>query len=147
MSWRFGDAVADCPSHSDVITAMKVGAVAVRRYSHVKNVNKCAVWSTNAKRQFRSVVAWKEQVRSSLRDCIAHVGTSSSGAGKEAVAMAELLETFRECLVGAPREPLLTSCSTPVEPSNDNVNIGLDMFRCFSSQPVCLFILVRLCVD
>ena len=68
-------------------------------------------------------------MRSALRRCIDHIGKSTSGNGAQAAAMAELLDTFKDAFDSKLREPLLTSCPTPVQPSNDDLNIGLHAFR------------------
>ena len=70
----------------------------------------------------------QDQIKSCLRRCIDRFGSKNSGNGEQATAMAELLDNFKDAFAGQDREPLLTACSTPVQPGNDEMNIGLDAF-------------------
>ena len=110
--------------------ATSLGTTGVERawwQHHVQNTSRTAVWATNAARQYRAVVSWKAEVRAAVRRQAEMVG-HGGGSGQQAQALAELCETLSDHFVGPPRPPLLLVSSTPEEPSDEDLNVGLGRF-------------------
>ena len=97
-------------------------------HHHLMNMNRSSVWASNAMRQYRAVVAWKTEVRAAIRKLLHRMGTSVSG-NREAQSLVEACDAFEAKFVLKERPPLLLSEAMPIEPADDDINIGLDAFR------------------
>ena len=84
--------------------AMSLGTTAVERAwwpDHVRNMNRTARWATSAWRQYRAVVAWKQDVIAILRKVEEPLRKGRSGS-----KFLHSLEQTLALLQGRPREPL-----------------------------------------
>ena len=78
--------------------------------------------------QFRTVVAWKQEVRACLRRYVSGIGHEGSH-GAEARGLLEQCEVLQERLESGVRRAIISVSGTPVEPAKDDINSGLDAFR------------------
>ena len=95
---------------------------------HVRNMNRCSVWASNAMRQYRAVVAWKAEVQAAIRKLQHRMGTSPRG-NWEAQTLVEACDVLQTSFMVQERPPLLLRKATPVQPLDSEINIGLDEFR------------------
>ena len=95
---------------------------------HIMNINKSSVWATNAMRQYRAVVAWKAEVRAAIRKLLQRMGTRKYG-NREAQTLVEACDTLESRFVVRERQSLLLMETIPDEPPDNEINIGLDVFR------------------
>ena len=103
--------------------ATSLGTVATERawwQDHLRSLNRTAVWSSNAARQYRAAVGSKQGLRVSLRALLPRL--------KSHAALQELLET-RSASQELGADPLFVPSGMPDEPTVDAVNGFFDAFR------------------
>ena len=112
--------------------ATSLGGTGVERgwwHNEIQESARTAVWSTNAGRQYRAVVAWKRELRSALSYLVQYLGTKGSSAGRCAQSLLSICEDASLCLNGEMRPCLNAASEDFDEPSDERLNIGFDLFR------------------
>ena len=94
----------------------------------MRNMNRCAVWASNAMRQYRAVVAWNAEVQAAIRKLLHRMGRTQRG-NEEAQALMEACDVLQSSFTVQERAPLLLRLARPVQPLDNEMNIGLDEFR------------------